>query len=224
MLKVIGAGLPRTGTNSLRLALGRLLAGDSYHMFSVKDDPAHARSWVRAFAGDLSGVRALLSGRVAAVDWPAAFFWRELLDASPDAIVVLSVRDSARTWWDSFDATVLARKRQPEPLPGDDGSFGVMRDELIERTFGPGWDDPETAMAGYERHNVAVRSLCPPERLVEWRPSDGWPPLCRALGVPVPGEPFPHTNNADEFHARGAVRAGNSSAGERSSRVVSRVV
>jgi hypothetical protein len=205
MLKVIGAGLPRTGTNSLRLAVERLVGGACYHMYSVKDDPAHARSWVRAFDGDLSGVRALLSGCVAAVDWPAAYFWRELLVANPGAVVVLSVRDSARTWWDSFDATVLARKRQPEPLPGDDGSFAAMRDKLLERTFGPRWYEPETAMAAYERHNGLVRSQCPPDRLVEWTPSDEWDPLCRALGVPVPDEPFPRTNSANEFHTREVV-------------------
>jgi hypothetical protein len=216
MLKLIGAGLPRTGTNSLRLAVERLLGaerglgGECYHMFRIKDDPAHARSWVRAFDGDLSGVRAVLSGCVAAVDWPAAFFWRELLAANPGAVVLLSVRDSAQTWWDSFDATVLARKRLPEPLPGDDGSFATMRDLLLERTFGPRWDDPETAIAGYERHNTLVRSQCPPERLVEWTPSEGWGPLCRALGVPVPDESFPCTNSTNEFHALGEVRAWNS--------------
>jgi hypothetical protein len=207
VLRVIGAGLPRTGTNSLRLALERLLGGQCYHMFTIKSDPAHARTWVRALDGsdrDMLGVRALLSGCAAAVDWPAASFWRDLLEVNPGAIVVLSVRDSARTWWESFDATVLARKRQPERLPGDDGSFAVMRDGLLERTFGPRWDDPETAMAGYERHNALVRSLCPPERLVEWAPSDGWDPLCRALGVAVPGEPFPCTNSTDEVHARPA--------------------
>lgn len=214
MLRVIGAGLPRTGTNSLRLALERLLGGECYHMFTIKSDPAHARTWVRALDGDLSGVRALLSGCAAAVDWPAAFFWRELLDWYPGAVVVLSVRDSPRTWWDSFDSTVLARKRQPEPLPGDDGSFAVMRDGLLERTFGPRWDDRETATAAYSRHNDLVRSLCPAERLVEWTPCDGWPPLCRALGMPIPAAPFPRTNSMDEFHARDAIRAWNSSAVE----------
>jgi len=213
LLKAIGAGLPRTGTDSLRLALERLLGGECYHMFTIKNDPAHARTWVRALSGgDLLGVRALLSGCLAAVDWPAAFFWQELLQACPGAVVVLSVRDSPQTWWDSFDSTVLAGRRQAEPMPGDDGSYAVMRDALVERTFGSRWDDPETAMAGYERHNVAVRSLCPPERLVEWTPSDGWPPLCHALGVPVPAEPFPRTtgDSTDEFHAPGAVGAWNS--------------
>jgi Sulfotransferase domain len=202
MLRVIGAGLPRTGTNSLRLALERLLGGECYHMFTIKDDPAQAGTWLRALHGDLSGVHARLAGCAAAVDWPAAFFWRELLAASPDAVVVLSVRDSPATWWQSFDATVLERKRHPEALPGDDGSFAVMRDALLNRTLGPRWDDPETAMTSYLRYNAQVRAQCPPGRLVEWAPSAGWPPICDALGIAVPGEPFPQTNSATEFYAR----------------------
>jgi hypothetical protein len=202
MLRVIGAGLPRTGTNSLRLALARLLGGECYHMFTVKDDPPQARSWVRALGGDLTGVRARLSGCTAAVDWPAAFFWRELLTASPGAVVLLSLRDSPAIWWQSFNATVLERKRNPQALPGDDGSFAVMRDELLIRTLGPDWSDPQTAMAAYQRHNALVRKQCPSGRLVEWTPADGWAPICRVLGMAVPDEPFPQTNSSDAFHAR----------------------
>ena len=36
---------------------------------------------------------------------------------------------------------------------------------------------------------------------MEWQPGDGWAPLCNALGEPVPDEPFPHTNTAEEFQA-----------------------
>jgi hypothetical protein len=206
MLRVIGAGLPRTGTNSLRLALARLLGGECYHMFTIKDDPAEARTWTRAFGGDLTGVRTRLSCCTAAVDWPAAFFWRELLAVSPGAVVLLSVRDSPATWWQSFNATVLERKRHPQMLAGDDGSFASMRDELLIRTLGPDWSDPQTAMAAYQRHNAQVREQCPPGRLVEWTPADGWAPICRALGMPVPDEPFPQTNSSGEFHDRSGSR------------------
>jgi Sulfotransferase domain len=199
LLTVIGAGLPRTGTNSLREALTSLLGGECYHMFTVKADPPRARTWVRALDGDLSGAHELLSGCTAAVDWPAAFFWRELAAANPAAVVVLSVRESPATWWRSFDATVLERKRHPEELPGDDGSFAVMRDELLNRVFGPDWADPATAMAGYRRHNAEVRAHCPPGRLVEWSPAQGWAPLCAALGMAAPDQPFPRTNSSSEF-------------------------
>jgi hypothetical protein len=199
MLMAIGAGLPRTGTNSLRLALIRLLGGDCYHMFTVKSDPPQAGAWVRALNGDPSGAREVLSGCTAAVDWPASFFWQDLATENPDALVVLSVRDSPATWWRSFDATVLERKRHPEVLPGDDGSFAVMRDQLLDRGLGPGWAAPEAAMAAYQRHNERVRAQCPPGRLLEWSPADGWSPLCAALSTAIPAEPFPRTNSSQEF-------------------------
>jgi hypothetical protein len=61
--------------------------------------------------------------------------------------------------------------------------------------------DPEAAKAGYERHNAEVRATIPAHRLLEWRATDGWEPICAALGVPVPDEPFPVTNTTDEFNA-----------------------
>ena len=63
-------------------------------------------------------------------------------------------------------------------------------------------DDREAAIAAYERHNAEVRRRAPKERLVEWSPGDGWEPLCRALGVPVPDAPFPHANSTEEFLGR----------------------
>jgi hypothetical protein len=57
-------------------------------------------------------------------------------------------------------------------------------------------------MAAYERHNDAVRQSVPPGRLLEWKPDDGWEPLCAALDLPVPSTAFPHKNSAREF--RGA--------------------
>jgi hypothetical protein len=39
----------------------------------------------------------------------------------------------------------------------------------------------------------------PADRLLEWSPGDGWEPICNALALAVPDEPFPHANSADEF-------------------------
>ena len=55
---------------------------------------------------------------------------------------------------------------------------------------------------------LATRSRClarshwlPPERLLIFRPGDGWGPLCDFLGLPVPDTPFPRTNARAEFFA-----------------------
>jgi hypothetical protein len=63
-------------------------------------------------------------------------------------------------------------------------------------------DDHEASVAAYDAHNAAVRERADPDRLLAWQPGDGWEPICRALDLPVPDEPFPHTNTTAEFHAR----------------------
>jgi hypothetical protein len=56
---------------------------------------------------------------------------------------------------------------------------------------------------GYLAHYANVRSLCPPDRLLEYRLGSGWEPLCEFLGKPVPrGVPFPHLNEHVEFEKR----------------------
>ena len=41
----------------------------------------------------------------------------------------------------------------------------------------------------------------PADRLLEWKPGDGWEPICERLGLDVPDEPFPVTNTTEEFRA-----------------------
>jgi hypothetical protein len=38
--------------------------------------------------------------------------------------------------------------------------------------------------------------------LIEWTASEGWEPICAALGLPVPDEPFPRVNSREEIRAR----------------------
>jgi hypothetical protein len=51
-----------------------------------------------------------------------------------------------------------------------------------------------------EAHNAAVIAAIPPERLLVFEVSQGWAPLCRFLGLPVPATPFPRVNEAGSFH------------------------
>jgi hypothetical protein len=199
-LAVVGAGLGRTGTVSLKGALERLLGEPCYHMVEVfAHVDEHVPVWHAAARGEVVDWEHLLGGYRAAVDWPAAAFWRQLSDIYPGAIVLLSVRDDAETWWRSADRTVFAAMRRP--APPELQAWFEMVSELWRNTMGESWDDPEVAMAAYERHNAEVRAGTPPERLVEWRPGDGWGPLCEALGLPVPDEPFPHENTTADFRA-----------------------
>ena len=200
MLRVVGAGLPRTATHSLKNALEGLLGGRCYHMAEVFQHLDDVPTWRAATRGDEVDWRRFPPDSVAAVDWPASAFWRQLADAHPDAVIVLSTRESAAKWWESADETifpVLRNDVQPEHE-----EWHRMVHELIEREIGPEWDDAARAQEFYERHNEQVRREAPPSRLLEWQARDGWEPLCRALGMPVPDEPFPRVNTREEWRAR----------------------
>jgi hypothetical protein len=200
-MRIIGAGLGRTGTHSLKLALEQLLGAPCYHMVEVFEHPEHIPRWQAAVDGTMPDWPDLFSGYRATVDWPGAAFWREISAAYPDALVLLSTRADADAWWTSASRTIFEATRREPP---DDEVFGPqhrMVTSLLARRFTPGWTDEADAKAAYDAHNAAVRAEAPADRLVEWQPGDGWEPICAALGVDVPAEPFPHVNTTDDFRA-----------------------
>jgi hypothetical protein len=52
-----------------------------------------------------------------------------------------------------------------------------------------------------------VRETVPKERLLVWQASEGWAPICKALHLEIPDEPFPRVNTTEEWRARVAARA-----------------
>jgi hypothetical protein len=196
-LKVVGAGLGRTGTNSLKLALERLLGEPCYHMIEVFAHPDHVAMWHQAALGNMPDWDALFEGYGAAVDWPAAAYWKPQSEAYPDALILLSTRDS-ESWWKSCDNTIFQVFRSADDkMPPD---WTAMVTEMFTQ-FAGGPLEKDRAIAAFERHNDNVRATAPPDRLLEWQAGDGWEPICRALGVDVPDEPFPHVNTTADFRA-----------------------
>ncbi|MFF4618768.1 sulfotransferase family protein [Nonomuraea jabiensis] len=214
-LRVVGAGFPRTGTTSLKAALERLLGAPCYHMRELFGRLDDAAVWRDAYAGVMPDWHRFLGGYTAGVDWPVSWFWRELSAAYPDAVVLLSRRESPERWYRSMDQTVLegARRlglgdgaggRPPLIARGTPEQARVM-EEMMRAMFGAAFDDPfdrDKVIAAYERHLAEVRAAVPAHRLLEWQPADGWAPLCAALGLPVPEEPFPHENTTADMRER----------------------
>jgi Sulfotransferase domain len=200
-LQVVGAGLGRTGTHSLKIALEQLLDAPCYHMLETFGRPDDIPVWHRAVNGDMPDWNEFLSEYQAAVDWPAGGFWREIWAANPDAVVLLSSRDTDG-WWTSANNTIFQIVNRE--FPPDDAVAGAqmaMAIDMFTKTFTPDWQDETAAKRAFEEHNAAVRAAVPADRLIDYRPGDGWEPICQKLAIAVPDEPFPHVNTTDEFRA-----------------------
>lgn len=170
------------------------------HPFNLGED------WRRAIDGGVMDWRTILREYVAAVDWPASLFWRDVASAHPEALVVLSTRESAQVWVESMQATVLRVARKALAPDWKDGRDLVdMVNRFLRESVNADpdssepWLDHAQLAAAYERHNEVVRRSVPSSRLVDWRAADGWEPLCAALKCEVPADPFPWTNRREEW-------------------------
>jgi hypothetical protein len=207
-LQVLGVGFGRTGTLSLKAALERLGIGPCHHMFEAAKNPQHARAWTEAKHGAPVDWEALLAGYRAAVDWPAAAFWRELLAAFPAMRVILTTRESA-AWYASFRDTILGKTSGLAPPKNSSlrALYDVTHELILDGVFCGRAADEAFAIAVYEAHNRAVVDSVAPERLLLFDPAAGWEPLCRFLARPVPAGAFPHLNMRaaflDDFLDRG---------------------
>ena len=192
VLSVIGAGFGRTGTESMKLALEALGKGPCHHMKEVLVDSEQIALWRSAAQGDLPEWEEAFAGYNSAVDWPTAYFWRELSEYYPDAKVLLTVR-SADSWYESMTNTILKTLKAST----DPASIGL---KLIgEGVFGGRLDDRAHAIAVYEKNIADVQAAFTQKRLLTYHLGEGWEPLCQFLGEPVPNIPFPRSNPREQF-------------------------
>jgi len=192
-LKIIGAGMGRTGTASLKVALEALGIGRCYHMSEVLKNPESVKGWVSAADGNPDW-DTIFSGYSATVDNPGCNYWKELAAYYPNAKVILTIRD-ANMWFESTNETIhsaeFARFMKNSP-------FG----EMIQKTM---WDRMENRMQDREhmvdffnKHSRDIITSIPAERLLVYQVGDGWEPLCKFLDVPVPEMGFPRINSRNE--------------------------
>lgn len=197
-LKVIGAGVGRTGTYSLRLAINQLGLGPCYHMEDVlQNQPVQVPLWVTAAKGHPDW-EAIYEGYESAVDWPTARYYRELIAAYPTAKFILTLR-SPESWAASFSATIYKLIAQRDQAPPEMRAWIDMGSNIIaDNGFRDGLDDAGLIRA-FNAHNDSVKAAIPAEQLLVYQVKEGWEPLCAFLDVPVPAEPFPRTNDRAEF-------------------------
>jgi Sulfotransferase domain len=211
-MKVIGVGVGRTGTLSLKAALDRLGFGPCFHMRNVLDHPERLPLWEAAAAGSAVDWDEVFAGYESSVDWPGAAFWRELTAYYSDAKVILTVRDPER-WYDSVRETIYQlfgggtesplAEEALQRIPGIATMHAFNRKLVWDGPFLQGrFDDRDWAMRAFVRHNAAVCEEIPSERLLVFDVSAGWVPLCDFLEVDRPEEEFPRLNDPAAFWGR----------------------
>ena len=197
-LEVIGAGVGRTGTRSLRLAIDRLGLGPCHHMEVVLQNmPAQVPMWFDALKGQGDWGR-IYDGFNSAVDWPTAAFFRDLIKVYPSAKFVLTHRDPG-TWADSFMPTIHKLVSERDQAPEHMKAWLEMVHDVLAKTGFPDGLDRDGLIKGFVAHNEAVKEAIPTGQLLMYQVKEGWGPLCDFLGVPVPDEDFPRTNARAEF-------------------------
>lgn len=200
-LKIIGAGVGRTGTYSLKLAINQLGLGPCHHMEEVLINmPTQLPLWQAAAAGNADW-KAAYEGYPSAVDWPTAGFYRELHAEYPSAKFILTHR-SPENWVQSFSATIYKLVSEPDAVPEQMRPWLEMATAIISKTGFPLGLDADGLAAAFQAHTAAVISAIPESQLLLFQVKDGWAPLCAFLGVPAPDGPFPRTNDRSEFWDR----------------------
>jgi hypothetical protein len=212
-MRLIGAGLPRTATLTQKVALEMLGYAPCYHMVNVLSDLDATPTWRAAFEGETNWDE-IFGAFQATVDWPGSFHYKALVEAYPDAKVLLSVRD-AESWdrsmrdtiWGLFYADILIRHLSDARCLVDPAwrDYIELMKEMWQRSgLIPDGENTSSAtmQAAYDRFNEEVQETVPADRLLVWKPSDGWGPLCAFLEVPVPEAPLPRVNDTTTFADR----------------------
>ncbi len=213
-LDVIGAGLGRTGTTSLKTALERLGFGPCYHMTELFEHPEHLEAWRAAARGEPVDWEGPLKHYRSTLDWPGAPFYEDLMETYPEAKVILSVRDPER-WYESTLNTIYEMNSTvSSPLfslmswfvprvRNIKRSVGIVEDLAWRGLFGGRFEDREHAISVFNEWNEGVKDRVPAEKLLVYDVKEGWGPLCEFLGVEAPEDgPFPHLNDTGIFRRR----------------------
>ncbi|KAJ5550492.1 hypothetical protein N7461_005190 [Penicillium sp. DV-2018c] len=216
-MQVLAVGISRSGTESLREALHILGFNHTHHGFDTILPPSSLEAMYRLLqkkyttGEDLTAkdFDRILSNSVGVSDLFAAEFASELIAAYPNAKVILNVRRDLDSWYQSMQNTMGYYDRNPVDWDWCKSWFSAelfwVR-QTMSRTMMPRFFRGSFASNGkwvYQQHVAMIRGLgLPEDRLLQWSVEDGWEPLCRFLGKPVPGTQFPNGNPPKAWAAR----------------------
>lgn len=220
-MQVLSLGLLRTGTASMAEAYRILGYKNVFHGLCVLEDDHYWHNIERASDMTFPGLPSYIEGNM---DWDelfgsydvvtdtASLFAKQLIPYYPNAKVVLTVRD-IDNWCRSIDMSILSSLATPfatftRVIAERFTKAKHMRAgwKLITGYFGANDMDGcrQNLRTSFKEHEVMVRAMVPPERLLVFKVGDGWEPLCEFLGKPIPDVDFPWHNEGEML--RGIIR------------------
>jgi Sulfotransferase domain len=211
-LKIIGAGLGRTGTFSLKNALEQLDYSKCYHMSELIMDTSRLKYWKQLQKEGQTDFAALFEGYQSLTDNPGCIYYKEFFKQYPQAKVILTVRDPEK-WYEStlktiYDTSPRSLGEKLKMIFKVITSSHVRKlapifkyaDEVIWEGFFEGkFEDKDWAINKFKAHTAEVKNTIPTNQLLIYQVKDGWEPLCKFLNCPVPAEAFPYTNKRKDF-------------------------
>jgi hypothetical protein len=211
-IKIIGAGLPRTGTNTLKASLEKLGYTKTYHMKELLVHPENLHYWVSLKNTSTTNWDELYKGFQATVDFPGYPWYKEHMKRYPEAKVILTIRPF-ENWYSSIYSTIW--QAGPQTLPQKLKMISKLlfnprlRSVIKCVKFAKGtifgdhlqgkFTDKAFAEKMYHQHIADVKAYVPANKLLVYDVSEGWGPLCKFLGVAEPKEPLPHLNKKENF-------------------------
>ncbi|KAF2113636.1 P-loop containing nucleoside triphosphate hydrolase protein [Lophiotrema nucula] len=212
-MQILILGMPRTGVSSLRAALNKL-SYTTFHGSMMNQKPHLYPYWTEAIilhdnlssspnpppAYTRQDYDKILGDYDVSCNLPGTFVWRDLVDAYPNAKIILTCRDVDKwcksmkesvdqgvKWW-SWDFVAPFH-----PVQGAWWKYQKFQQRLRKRIA------PQGERQAYIDHYADIREYVDEERLLEFDVKGGWAPLCEFLGKEVPEEAFPHVNDRDGF-------------------------
>ena len=211
-IKIIGAGFPRTGTNTLRESLELLGFSKTYHMKQLLVHPENLHYWTTLKETGTTNWEQLYDGYEATVDFPCYPWYKQHMKQYPDAKVILSTRPFEK-WYTSFYSTIWKAQNPPEEERAAMGQriasnprlqsvmqvMGLAKQTINEEHFQGKFLDKEFMEKVFNDHHEEVKNYVPENKLLVYDVCEGWEPLCNFLNVNLPTESLPHTNKKEDF-------------------------
>jgi len=214
-IQILGSGLARTGTMSLKHALEVLTGEPCYHMIELLKNSSRLSILKAGYKSGVTDWPAFFKDYHSSVDYPACLYLPELLALNPGLKVIHTRRDP-ETWYDSVRDTVYRGVPQ-----GPKDIIRLIKNSILHKEFRQRapvfmfnekiiwkgqfqsrFSDKHFAIDVFLEHERRVQDLVPKGQLLMYEIKEGWAPLCEFLAREIPLQDFSRANQKDEFNAK----------------------